>query len=104
MKEKRKHDRLKVTVKSEVVFEEGFTYSNTVDVSKGGLFISTPEPIGIGSPISLAIQIPGENPVELSGVVKWVRNEEKDGERAGMGIEFNDMGDERIDSLKKLIK
>lgn len=104
MEEKRKHNRISVKVKSEVISEDGFTYSNTVDISKGGIFISTPEPIDIGSSLNLAIQIPGEDPVEIIGVVKWVRNSEKEGERAGMGIEFADMNARQAESLKKLIK
>jgi type IV pilus assembly protein PilZ len=104
MEEKRKNSRASVKVKSEVISSDGFTYSNTVDISKGGIFISTPEPIGIGSPLSLAIQIPGEDPVEITGVVKWVRNNDKEGERAGMGIEFSDMNARQAESLKKLIK
>ena len=100
MDEKRKHIRQKVGLKSEVTDNEGLTYSKTVDVSKGGLFISTPDPVGIGSDINLSIQLPGEKSIELKGTVKWVRNDEVEGERAGMGIEFSEITADQIEALK----
>jgi len=105
MGERRKNERYRLKVKSEVRADDFLTYSDTVDLSKGGIFISTPEPIGIGSPINLAIQIPGEEePVEIKGVVKWVRSNEKEGERAGMGIEFAGISESEASIIKKHLK
>ncbi len=102
MDEKRKYKRSKTDLKSEVHFDEGMTYSKSVDVSKGGLFISTPDPLEAGSEVSLSLQIPGEDPVDISGVVRWVRREEDDNNKAGMGIEFLDLSDVEIEKLKKI--
>lgn len=103
MEERRKSNRRKAAGKSKVHSEQGLTYSNTVDISKGGIFISTPEPLGIGSPISLAVQIPGHGSLELKGIVRWVRNDDKEGERAGMGIEFTEISEAKVDALKKFL-
>ncbi len=91
MDDKRKNKRVKKVLKSEVHSDEAMTFSSSVDISKGGIFISTPEPIGSGSEINLSIQVPGGKVIDIKGIVKWVRNDDKEGERAGMGIEFTDV-------------
>lgn len=73
MSNKRKHERVNVTIKSEVQSPESITLSKTVNISRGGLFISTPEPLDQGSEVNLAIQIPGGEIVQIKGRVKWVR-------------------------------
>ncbi|HNR90214.1 MAG TPA: PilZ domain-containing protein [Spirochaetota bacterium] len=103
MSNKRKHDRANVTIRSEVRSPESITLSKTVNVSRGGLFISTPEPLGEGSELNLTIQVPGGEVLEIRGKVKWVRQNEVDGERAGMGIEFVDASDKDVIELKKIM-
>ncbi|HPS56585.1 MAG TPA: TIGR02266 family protein [Spirochaetota bacterium] len=102
--DKRNEERIKKTVRSEVRSDETFTYSSTVDVSRGGIFISTPEPLGSGSRIELSIAIPGDGEVSIHGVVKWIREDEAGGCRAGMGIEFQNMDDTTKKKLGALIK
>jgi len=88
MTEHRKTQRINKKVKSEVRTEESVTLSSSVDVSRGGIFISTPEPISNGSTVNLTIMLPGNGEVEVQGVVRWVREDESDSGKAGMGIEF----------------
>jgi type IV pilus assembly protein PilZ len=68
----------------------GFVSEWAVNVSKGGLFINTPEPLPIGTAVKLIVNLPGAKfPFDLEGRVAWV---EKVGNGAnvspGMGIEF----------------
>lgn len=105
MENKRKDERVPASIKSEVHDEKIMTFSTTQNISHGGLFISTPEPLEIGSQIDLSLYIPGENPVTLKGVVRWT-NEKEEGSAApkcGMGIEFIDTDDTTISTLKKSI-
>ncbi|NCU32098.1 MAG: PilZ domain-containing protein, partial [Candidatus Moranbacteria bacterium] len=51
--DKRKEERVKKEIKSEVVSEELISRSSTVDLSRGGIFISTPEPLKSGSEVTL---------------------------------------------------
>lgn len=104
MPDKRKEERIKKTIRSEVRSDEALTYSSTVDVSNGGIFISTPEPLKNGSKIELTITIPGDGEVNLNGLVKWIREDESGDMRAGMGIEFQDMDASTKQKLGKLIK
>ncbi len=101
MEEKRKHLRVKKRLKSEVHSDQGVTLSATFDMSHGGLFVTTPEPIGEGSEVELALYIPGQEPVSLKGIIRWKREDESEQSKAGMGIEFVGASDETIKSLKK---
>jgi uncharacterized protein (TIGR02266 family) len=102
MDNRRKHNRVKKAIKSEVHSPDAVTFSSTVDISKGGIFISTPDPVDSGSMISLSIQLPGGELVNVKGIVRWVRQNEMQGERAGMGIEFIDLREDDIDKIKKI--
>ena len=104
MKEKRKHSRIDKKVKSEVHSNEGMTFSTSADLSYGGIFISTPEPVNIGSEIQLSILTPDEENIEIKGVVRWMSDGDgKDG-RSGMGIEFVDVNINHESKLKNIIE
>lgn len=104
MSEKRKDERIKKNFKTEVRSTEHMTFSSVVDLSKGGIFISTPEPLGVGSEVRLSLIIPGGGEVELNGIVKWARNDETSEDRAGMGIEFVNISDVEKDKLETFKK
>ncbi len=104
MENKRNNDRVDTKVKSEVHSEDGMTFSSSINLSQGGIFITTPEPLCEGSEVNLSLHIPGENPVDIKGVVRWTRTAEDETVKSGMGIEFVDIADVNIDSIKKIIK
>ena len=63
----------------------------TKNISRGGTFIRTDKPLGIGTEFIFALTIPNlEEPLRLRGRVKWVIPPEASTEKspAGMGIEF----------------
>jgi len=99
MSDKRKNERIKKEIKSEVLADEHASFSSTVDLSKGGIFISTPEPLNNGSEVNMLIHIPGHDELEVQGLVRWVRMEDTESARAGMGIEFINVSND----LKKKI-
>ncbi len=104
MSDKRKSERIRKDVKSEVIAEEHVSFSSAVDLSKGGIFISTPEPLGNGSEVSMSIHIPGHGEIEVKGVVKWVRSDDSESEKAGMGIEFVNVSSDLRKKLEELVK
>lgn len=104
MAEKRKNERVKKWVKSEVHSDEHITFSSSVDLSRGGIFISTPEPLSNGSEVSLSIHLPEHGEVEIKGIVKWIRSDETGSDKAGMGIEFVNINSELKKKLDDLIK
>jgi len=104
MSDKRKSERIKKGIKSEVYSDEHVSFSSTVDLSKGGIFISTPEPINNGSEVNMLIHIPEHGELEIKGIVKWVRSDETDNEKAGMGIEFINVNSDLKKKLDELVK
>ena len=87
MEEKRLYKRIRKIIKCEV-HSDGLTFSSTIDISNGGMFISTPEPLLADSEIELVLYLPGEDPMELKARVKWARDTDSENDRAGMGVQF----------------
>ncbi len=104
MNDKREKERKEINVKTEVHSSRTLTCSNTVNVSKGGLFISTPEPLDADSELTLLLQLPGGDEMKIRGRVRWVRQNEKENERAGMGIEFIEINENTKEKLKTILE
>lgn len=104
MDNKRKEERISKSVKSEVRTDESMTYSSTVDLSKSGIFISTPEPLSEGAEINLSFTLPEGNSVDMKGVVRWIREDGDDSKKAGMGIEFIGSSPDQISAINRIIK
>ncbi|MBP7583701.1 MAG: PilZ domain-containing protein [Spirochaetes bacterium] len=104
MDDKRKSRRISSRIKSEVHASRGMTFSTSQDLSRGGIYISTPEPLEKGSEISLSLYLPGQDPLSLRGIVRWSTTEEASGRRCGMGIEFCDACDGDLEKIDTAIK
>jgi uncharacterized protein (TIGR02266 family) len=77
--------------------------SYCTNLSRGGLFVPTLEPLPAGTQLTLELSIPGETePAELQAEVRWVRHFDAAEGPAGMGLRFEDvdgvLGD-RIDGI-----
>src|SRR5947209_9717645 len=92
--EKRRFARAPIELKVEYKRLNTFFADYTRNISKGGTFIKTKKPLGIGTEFVFKLHIPTLGaPIELRGEVKWVVEEggtTPDGETsdAGMGIRF----------------
>lgn len=104
MEEKRGHVRISKKIKSEVHSTEGMTFSTSSDISSGGIFISTPEPVKVGSEVELLLHTSDNKEFALKGIVKWMQDNEVKGNRIGMGIEFVNITDEEAARIKNITK
>lgn len=89
--DRRSTDRAAIELSVEYKRLNTFFADYTRNISKGGTFIRTDRPLGVGTEFIFALRIRTlEEPLRLRGRVKWiVRPEEAAGEQqAGMGIEF----------------
>jgi len=86
----------------------------TFDINGGGLFIQTAQPLPIGSPITIEMNIPKSGKtIRSSGIVAWLRNTPREVMKAdgkivyikknihkvvvhpgGMGVQFTDISEE----------
>jgi uncharacterized protein (TIGR02266 family) len=79
--------------------------SYCTNLSRGGLFVPSPDPLPPGTRLSLTLSIPGDSrSIALSAEVRWVRQFDAAEGPAGMGLAFDGidrvLGD-RIDDLVK---
>jgi uncharacterized protein (TIGR02266 family) len=70
------------------------------DISERGIFVDTPNPLPVGSPVTLSFLLtntPGEKPIAMEGNVAWRQ------ETVGMGIEFVQLKEEDRAKIKRFI-
>jgi molecular chaperone DnaK len=101
-KESRKEPRVSIFVRVDFKDKEDFIYYYSRNLSRGGIFIQTVDPLPPGTPIFLQLSLPGNTqPLEIESKVIWSRKEEnEEGNKSipGMGIQFL-----RIDEQNKKI-
>ena len=87
----RRHDQ-RVSVKIEIQFREAgsFIRSYMLNVSNGGLFLKSENPLKLKTPVLLKVMLPGETePMDIKGRVVWVNlRGRKNSFPRGMGIRF----------------
>lgn len=91
--ESRKHPRAPIALKVEYRRMNMFFSDYTRNISKGGTFIATEKPLGIGTEFLFRLHIPAfTDAVELHGRVVWTNTPDNkqraDVAQLGMGIEF----------------
>jgi uncharacterized protein (TIGR02266 family) len=89
--ERRANDRTPFLADLEFGEDAQFFTGLSLDISEGGLFVSTYTEIPLGTRLVLAFELPDGTAVEARGEVRWRRTHAMDGERPGIGIAFTDL-------------
>jgi uncharacterized protein (TIGR02266 family) len=89
--ERRTNDRTPFLADLEFGEDAQFFTGLSLDISEGGLFVSTYTEIPLGTRLVLAFELPDGTAVEARGEVRWRRAHASDGERPGIGIAFTDL-------------
>ena len=104
--DRRREARAPIELKVEYKRLNTFFYDYTKNISKGGTFIKTEKPLGIGTIFLFKLVIPAQaEPLALRGEVRWIVKEGEPlppqappGHEPGMGIKFvYDSADQRRD-------
>lgn len=99
MTENRKHPRK--IIEAELTFQVGDgppTQAQYRDVSLGGMFIETPDPLPYGAKLRLTLPLPGlPAPAIIDATVRWRKP-------TGMGVQFGVMGARETHALMMLIE
>ena len=87
--------RLGFTATVDVLTPSTFWTGFTENISEGGLFLATAEPLRIGDEVAITLGIEGDPPIELTGVVRWLRlSQGPNGPAPGAGVQFVGMNEE----------
>ncbi len=86
----REHDRLPYAVQVEFRTASSFLVAYSVNLSRGGLFLETDADIPTDVQIELTMQVPGVDPITLTGMVAWRRELDSPEGPPGLGIELGD--------------
>jgi uncharacterized protein (TIGR02266 family) len=95
---------LKIKFKSETLAQ--FIERYAVDVSPGGIFIRTKEPLAVGTPMKFEFQLRDASPlITGEGTVVWTRENDPARPNAapGMGVRFDRLGDGSQPILDKIL-
>jgi type IV pilus assembly protein PilZ len=84
----------------------GFVTDWAVNLSKGGLYINTPQPLPVGTSVRLLVSLPGASfPVDLVGRVTRTNAQGTPGlEVPGMAVEFVDVDDEKRSRIEAFVE
>ncbi|HEY5648880.1 MAG TPA: TIGR02266 family protein [Nitrospiria bacterium] len=107
--ERRQDPRYQVNVNVDSQSLDMFQANYVSNISKGGVFIETPEPLPVQSEINMTLRLPGiSHTITVKGKVAWTYDRDKiSGEmRTGMGIRFINLSAEErnvlMDYLSKI--
>ncbi len=101
--ERRRHCRVVVKGRAEVIVSEGqwmgeFEIEN---LSASGALLVGSAGIYVGEAVKVRLHLPEGEPVELLGLVRRV--EPRGGERAGLGLEFSEISPEEEDLIQEAV-
>jgi uncharacterized protein (TIGR02266 family) len=85
--------RVTIEVDVGVLSESNFYAGVAADVSAGGVFVSTPEPLPEGTEVALYFALDAGRTLHAEGAVRWTRARTDD-LPAGMGVAFTQLNDE----------
>lgn len=95
LKNDRTHQRVETSI--DVLFSESgaFKKSHTLNISNGGLFLKTDNPLPKDTIVTLRMNLPGETEsMEIQGCVVWSNPKGNNTFPSGMGIQFIGMNSE----------
>jgi len=103
----RAEPRFQKTISLSYRDRQSFIKAYTANISKGGLFIKTENPLKQGDKFLLKITLPGlSESLEINCVVAWVRKKKGDeyNRPPGMGIKFEEMTEKNKQIILQYIK
>ena len=104
--ERRTNRRLPIRVMVEYETTEDFLMDYTANVSIGGMFIATKEPLELGTRFRMRFRLPErKKTIETYAVVRWVvEPDDRTGMEAGMGVQFEDLAPKDLQEVQHLLQ
>lgn len=104
-KKARKADRLHHELLVAYRTVDGFITDWAVNISRGGIFINTRNPLAVGTTVRLIVSLPDTAfPFDLTGRVTRVNEFDNPSNQVpGMGIEFLDVDDDKRSRIERFV-
>jgi uncharacterized protein (TIGR02266 family) len=99
----RQHERVALALEVEYRNAAAFLVAYSTNLSKGGMFVETEEPLPVGTEIAMRFAVPGEPPIDVIGVVAWVQAWRTELQPRGMGIRFDQMEDRHGEAIDRIV-
>lgn len=100
--DRRAHPRIPIELRVDYPKLNAFFADYTRNISKGGTFVKTAQPLPVGTRFVFRLSVPTLNePIVLAGEVAWIREE---GDEPGMGIRFVYSSEEARLSVERLVE
>jgi uncharacterized protein (TIGR02266 family) len=89
--QKRQHPRIDVWLNAEFQSSKELVSCYMTNISKGGMFLQTDDPLELEAVMALTFQLPGqEHTIRVKGKVVWSNPSSGTG-KPGMGVQFTEM-------------
>jgi uncharacterized protein (TIGR02266 family) len=84
---------------------DNFLYSFITNISEMGIFIHSQSPPDLDRPVRLRFTAPGDEALDVEGVVAWINPYRPDGENLnpGFGVRFTNLTPEQREQLVALV-
>jgi len=103
--DQRRKTRVPFEVKIEYRTVGSFLSDWSANISQGGLFIQTSNPLNEGTSVRMIFSLPGIPLLfDLNGKVRWIQDGSEKGQEPGMGIEFIHIDDRIRKRIEGYIK
>ncbi len=103
--EARRNGRVRMHTSIDMRSDSNFFTGFSMDISEGGVFIATVEPVARGTQVELDFTLPGGRPMKVQGVVRWVResNARTPELMPGVGVQFTGLNPEVAHAITSFV-
>lgn len=99
----RKFERVPLGLEVEFRTPGAFLVAYSSNLSKGGMFVETDNPLPMGTEVKLRFSIPGQGLLEVQGVVAWVQAWKAGEKSQGMGIRFEHLDAKHGEAIDRIV-
>lgn len=100
----RQYERVPLGLEVEFRTAGAFLVAYSSNLSKGGMFLETGDPLPIGTELTLRFAVPGEgSSLEVRGVVAWVQAWKAGDKQQGMGIRFEQLDGRHGEVIDRIV-
>ncbi|QSQ21378.1 TIGR02266 family protein [Pyxidicoccus parkwayensis] len=101
----RRNGRVRMHTSIDMRSDSNFFTGFSMDISEGGVFIATVDPVARGTQVELDFTLPGGRPMKVTGVVRWVResNPRTPELMPGVGVQFTGLASEVAHAISTFV-